>query len=60
MAITHAVQSGGTVKVYDNTKVLFVKNGKLMGYTSGSVTIEGSSYIETYNETGRRIAAQNK
>lgn len=62
MAITHAVQKGNFVYVYDGNKQLFTKSGQLMGYTSGSVSTKNGSngsFIYTYDEKGRQISCHS-
>lgn len=64
MAITHALEKGNYVEVYDGNRRLFSKyinknNGdKLIGFTGSSVTIKIGSYAETYDEKQRKISSQ--
>lgn len=62
MAITHAVQSGGTVKVYDGQKFLFSKLGTLVGHTGSSVSIipvtsASKKTIHVYDSSGNFISS---
>jgi len=51
MAIGSAVQQGSSVKVYDERgSFLFSKNGQLVGYTFGNVSIRKGDSVETYDE----------
>ena len=55
MAITHAVQEGSQVYVYDGDRKLLTLNGELHGYTGGSVSVKEGSMVYTYDERGRKI-----
>ncbi|MBR4140977.1 MAG: hypothetical protein IKR42_04275 [Campylobacter sp.] len=63
MAITHAVEEGNYVKVYDGNRQLFSKylnrntGDKLMGFTSSSVSIKEGNYVKTYNDKGSQISS---
>lgn len=52
--ISYAVESNGSVSVYDQKNhLLFIKSGKLQGYTSTSVTVKSSSgSIAVYDDKG--------
>lgn len=54
--IGSAKQNGSTVYVYNEKgQVLFTRSGKLLGYTSTTVTIQATSGSSqyTYDEKGR-------
>jgi len=62
MSIVHVVQRGSTIYVYgERNRVLFAKSAGsrpgdgVKGYTSSSVTIQMSSTIYTYDESGHVI-----
>ncbi|MDE2171743.1 MAG: hypothetical protein KGJ57_20325 [Sphingomonadales bacterium] len=58
MTIGNAVQRKTLVHVYDtHGKNLFVKAGKLHGFTSSTVVLKVGRLLVTYSETGRQIAA---
>jgi hypothetical protein len=58
--ITHAVQKGPYVDVYNGYSRLFTKQGDLYGYTSGSVSVlKFNSYVEVYDAHGSRISTAN-
>ncbi len=53
MVIGSASQLGDSVRVYsEQGKLLFVRSGSLMGYTSSSVTIRFGNAATTYDERG--------
>ncbi len=57
--IGYAVQSGNTVKVYDDKRVNFMsKTGELQGYSSNTVAIKCGNWIKVYDARGRNIATQ--
>ena len=65
MAITHAVQQGRYLKVYDGSRELFSKyidtapkGDGLLGFTSSSVTVKIGAYTETYDEKGKKIGSK--
>lgn len=56
--IATAKQSGSTVYVYDEKgRQLFSKSGRLIGFTSSTVTVQSSSGSTqyTYDEKGRQL-----
>lgn len=58
--ISYVLESGNSVKVYDqHNRLLFVKAGKLQGYTSTSVTVitSGGSVI-VYDDKGRTLTCR--
>ncbi|MCZ6133754.1 hypothetical protein O6B42_07715 [Campylobacter ureolyticus] len=63
MAITHALENGNNVEVYDGNRKLFSKyinknNGdRLIGYTGNSVTIKIGEFAQTFDENERRICS---
>lgn len=65
MAITHALEKGNYVEVYDGNRKLFEKminkhNGdRLIGFTGSSVTIKIGEYAETFDEKQNRISSQH-
>lgn len=65
MAITHAIEKGNFIEVYDGNRRLFYKSinkkrgDKLMGFTANSVTIKIGEFVETYDENDRRISYQH-
>ena len=58
--ISYVLESGGSVKVYDkNNRLLFIKSGKLQGYTSTSVTVmSAGGSITVYDDKGRTLACR--
>ncbi|WP_036223051.1 hypothetical protein [Mesoaciditoga lauensis] len=47
-------QSGETVFVYDETgKMIFARQGKLLGWTSSTVTIKVGNMAHVYDERGQ-------
>mgnify|MGYP000940347020 CR=1 FL=1 len=59
MAISTAIQKGTHVYVYDErNSLLFNRQGELMGYTSGSVTLRSASSVYTYDEKGTTISVK--
>ncbi len=58
--ISYALESGGSVKVYDqNNHLLFVKSGNLQGYTSTSVTVISSSgRVSVYDDKGHILVCR--
>ena len=68
MAIGNAIERNSDVIVFDEKgSVLWTKstgknsnqNNGLKGYTSSSVNIQRDSYIYTYDDKGREIAANH-
>ncbi len=56
--ISYAVQSGNTVKVYDDKgSIIMFKDGELQGYTSNTVAIKRGNGISVYNAKGTLIAS---
>ena len=59
MAIAVAIQRGNEVYVYDErNRFLMNKPGKLMGYTSNTVSIEFGGSINTFDAKGRIVSTQ--
>lgn len=57
MAISTAIQKGTHVWVYDeDNRLLFNRQGELMGYTARSISLRNGSSIVTYNEKGSTIS----
>ena len=54
--ITHAIQKGNFVYVYDNRTVIFMRSGELQGYTGQSVTIKRGNFLYVYNPKGITIS----
>ena len=55
--ITTAIQKGEFVYAYDErNSTLFSRQGVLLGYTSGTVTIKRGGFVTTYNEKGNSIS----
>lgn len=51
MAIGTAIQKGTHVWVYDeDNRLLFNRQGELMGYTARSISLNNGSFIIAYNE----------
>ena len=49
--------SGGAVAVFnEKNTVIFSRPGKLVGFTSSTVSIKDGNAIITFNEQGRQIA----
>jgi hypothetical protein len=57
MAITLAKQQGEWVYVYDGSRQLWSRVGKLHGYTGASVNIQNGSFINSYDERGNQLAS---
>jgi hypothetical protein len=54
--ISYVKESGSTIYVYDeNNRNIFIKSGKLVGYTSHSISVQQGSITYVYDETGRNI-----
>lgn len=64
MAITHVLEKGNYIEVYNGNRQIFSKyinknNGdKLMGFTANSVTIKIGVHAITYDENQRQIGSQ--
>lgn len=57
MAIGAAIQKGTHVWVYDeDNRLLFNRQGELMGYTARSISLNNGSSIITYNEKGSTVS----
>jgi len=53
MAIGSATQQGSSVSVWsEKGRLLFARAGKLVGFTSGTVTVRVGSNDTTYDERG--------
>lgn len=53
MAIGSATQQGSSVSVWsEKGRLLFAKAGKLVGFTSGTVTVRVGSNDMTYDDRG--------
>ena len=52
-----AIQRGTQVYVYEGgNRLLFIKNGELAGYTSGTVSIKtGNHQITTFDDHGKTL-----
>jgi hypothetical protein len=59
MAIAVAIQRGDGVYVYDERNhFLMNKPGKLVGYTSNTVSVEFGGVIHTFDAKGRVVSSQ--
>lgn len=61
MAISHAVQRGNTVHVFDERgrKLFAISNYTLIGFTSTTVSMKIGNQTHVYNDRGRKIYAGN-
>ena len=58
--ITTAIEKNGIVYVYGpNRNVLFMRNGRLYGFTSTTVSILNNKTVMVYDERGRVISQHN-
>ena len=58
--ISYAVEKGDNVYVYNEKNVnIFIKSGKLNGYTSTSVSIKRGNSIYVFNDKGVNTAIKS-
>lgn len=55
-----SVNSGLLVTAYDeNGRTLFTVNGKLLGFTGSTVTVESCGTVRTLDDRGRTLYSMN-
>ena len=58
MMVSYAKQVGSFVQVFDeNNRQLFSKAGELVGFTSTTVSIKVSGYVQVFNEHGSQTTS---
>lgn len=63
MTIANASERNGYVAVYNEKGnqlcvIPIGRGGKLLGFTSTTVSIDNNGYVATYNEKGRQVSVR--